>query len=125
MANKGSFVKGDPRINRKGRPKLGNTLAAKFRDALSEPLSETPEGKYTTFDSIVDSIVKKAMKGDLASADWLIARGYGKMIERIEGTNVNQNYDFSNLDLETRMKLLETLKSDRETVIPSDLPDSE
>jgi len=116
------FVKGDSRINRKGRPKIGNTLAERFRDALAVPLSETPEGNYTTFDSIVDAIVKKAMKGDLASADWLIARGWGKLIERLEAVNLNKQYDFTNIPIEERKKLLEALKLG---TVRNDSPDTD
>lgn len=119
--NAGSFKKNDPRICKTGRPKLGKTLAAKFRDALSEPLSETEQGAYTMFDSIVDAIVKKALKGDLASADWLIARGYGKLIDRTENVNLNKTYDFSNVPIEERKKLLETM---RLGTVANDSPDT-
>ena len=119
--NQTSFVKGDPRINRRGRPKLGDSISQKFQDALNEKLS----GDYSQLDSIIDAIVKKALKGDLAAADWLIARGYGKLIERQEHVNLNKNYDFSNVRMEDRQKLLELIKSANGiATVPSDDTDT-
>ena len=107
------FTKGDARINRKGRPKKGESITEKFEDALNEKLN----GDYSNLDSIIDAVMKKALKGDLAAADWIIARGYGKLIERIESTNrnINQNYDVSAIPLEERKRLLEVAKGARRT----------
>jgi hypothetical protein len=120
MARPGTFVKGDSRINRKGRAKKGETLAEMFRDALSDKLN----GDYTKLDSLIDKVVDMALKGNQNAIEYVLARGWGKMIERVESTNVNQNYDFTNLSLEERMKLLEQLKNARATVVPSDDTDS-
>ncbi len=117
--NKGSFQKGDARINRKGRAKVGQSIAEKFRDAGAEELSVG----YSVLDSIIDSIMKKALQGNQDAQEYFIARGYGKMIERIEANNINKNYDFSNLDLEERRKLLELIQSAK-PVVPSDNPDT-
>jgi hypothetical protein len=114
------FVKGDSRINRKGRPKVGQSLAEKFRDALNESLT----GDYTNLDSIIDKVVTKAMKGNQDAIEYVLARSHGKVIERIETTNVNQNYDFTNLSMDERLKLLEQLKSARSTIVPSNNPDT-
>ena len=119
MANKGTFVKGDKRINRKGRPKLGNTLADKFRDAFGEVES----GDYTKLDSAIDKVVTMAQQGNLAALDYALARGWGKLIDRVETNNNNKNYDFSNLPMQDRLKLLELLRQANATV-PSDNPDS-
>ena len=119
-ATSGSFKKGDARINRKGRRKAGNTLAEKFRDAGNEELSEG----YSVLDSIIDSLKTNALKGNQDAIEYFLARGHGKLIERIEAINTNQNYDFSNLSIEERMKLMELIKRAR-TVVPSDNPDTE
>jgi hypothetical protein len=115
------FKKGDTRINRKGRPKIGNTLAERFRDAMSETLDKT--NGYTALDSIIDSIVKKAMQGNQDAIEYCLARGWGKMIDRIENNNINKNYDFSNLSIEERTHLLELIKSAK-PVVADDNPDS-
>lgn len=115
-----SFKKGfDPRRNLKGRPHKGESLSEKFRDALSEKA----EGDYTFLDAIIDTQIDKAIAGDSAAADWVISRGYGKLVDRIESNNINKNYDFTNLPMEERIKLLELLKLANPT-IPSDNPDT-
>lgn len=115
----GSFKKGDARINRKGRPKVGESLSEKFRDAMAERLT----GDYTKLDSLIDTTIAKALKGDQVALEYCLARGFGKMVDRVEATNVNQNYDFTHLDLEARMKLLEQLRDARLTIVPSGNPD--
>lgn len=117
--HQGQFTKGDARINRKGRPKVGESLAEKFRDAMAERLT----GDYTKLDSLIDKTVDMALKGDQAALEYALARGYGKLIDRSENVNVNQNYDFTNLSLEERMKLLEQLKNAGITVVRNNNPD--
>lgn len=120
LNRRGRFKKGDYRINRKGRPKLGMSLAEKFRDAMAEKL----DGDYTKLDSLIDKVVDNALHGEQDALEYVLARGWGKLVDRIEATNVNQNYDFSNLSLEDRMKLLEQIKGARTTIVPSDNPDT-
>jgi hypothetical protein len=123
MANRGAgkpFTKGDTRINRKGRPKVGESLSSICRDALLEVLD--PATGYRRIDSLIDKMTTQAQQGNDKARTELLTRAFGKPVERIEQTNVNQNYDFSNLSLEERMKLLEQIKSARATVI-QDNPD--
>lgn len=118
----GTFVKGDPRINRKGHAKKGETLAEKFRNAMAEAKDEkNPD--YTKLDALIDKVLQKALAGDQASIEYCFARGFGKLIDRIESNNNNKNYDFTNLPMDDRLKLLELLRSANATV-PSDNPDS-
>jgi len=117
---KGTFQPGDTRINRKGRPKKGETIADLCRDALLEVID--PESNYRKIDSIIDKMVTQAQRGNKEARAELLTRTFGKPVERIEQTNVNQNYDFTNLSLEKRMELLEQLKHARVTVI-RDNPD--
>lgn|SRR5574341_293261 len=121
MARKGQFTKGDPRINRKGRPKIGKSLAEMFRDAGDELLDK--QNGYRVIHSMIDAVKQKALKGDIPSIEFFMARGYGKLIERIETNNTNKNYDFSNLSLDERMKLLELLKN-ANAIVPDDNPDT-
>ena len=105
----GQFKKGDSRINRKGRPKKGESLSDITRDALLEVLD--PATGYRKIDSIIDKMITQAMQGDDKARAELLTRTFGKPVERVEQTNVNQNYDFSKMPLEERMKLLEQLKN--------------
>lgn len=90
--NATSFVKGDSRINRKGRPKKGESIAEKFRDALAERVN----GDYSKLDSLIDKVVDKALKGDQQAIEFVLARGWGKLIDRIEVTP-RQQFDLSKL----------------------------
>lgn len=107
MARGKPFVNGDSRINRKGRPKVGQSLSEKFRDALQERLDEG--SGYSQIDSIIDAQIKKALKGDLSAADWLFARGWGKVPDRIQLTQ-HPAMDLSKLSLEERLAMEEMLK---------------
>ena len=117
-----AFKKGDPRINRKGRPKLGQSIAERFRDAMAEQLDES--NGYSKLDSIIDTVISKALKGDQDAIEYCLARGWGKLIDRIETNNTNKNYDFTNLSMDERLKLLELLKNAGATTIPSNNPDT-
>lgn len=120
MANKGKpFAKGvDSRRNLKGRPKVGETLADLCRDALLEVIDESTG--YRKIDSILDKMVTQAQQGNKDARAELLTRTFGKPVERIEATNVNQNYDFSHLSMEERLKLLEQLRNARATVVRDD-----
>lgn len=121
MAGKGKpFTKGDTRINRKGRKKKGDVFSELLRDALLEVLD--PATGYRRIDSIADKMVTQAQQGNKDARQDVLHYAYGKPVERIEQTNVNQNYDFSNLSLEERVKLLEQLRNARATVV-RDNPD--
>lgn len=120
MAGNGRFTKGDSRINRKGRPKKGESLSDILRDALLEVVDESTG--YRRIDSLIDKMVTQAQQGNKDARNELLTRAFGKPVERIEQTNVNQNYDFSNLSLEERVKLLEQIKSARATIV-QDNPD--
>lgn len=111
MAGKGRpFTTGDPRINKKGRPKKGTRISDKFEDMLNEVLD--PLTGYTVLDSMMDAVKKKALQGDLPSLEYVIARAYGKMVERVESNNknVNENYDLSDRPLDERKMVWEILK---------------
>lgn len=108
--------------NPNGRPKKGQSLAEKFRDAMAEAKDEqNPD--YTLLDEVIDKLVEKALAGDQNAIEYCLARGWGKMIDRVENSNTNKNYDFSNMPMEERLKLLELL-GNAGTTVPSDNPDT-
>jgi hypothetical protein len=112
--------------NPKGRPKKGETLAEMFRDALSEPIKETDEGSYTRLHKIIDKVVAKAEAGDQQAIEYALARGFGKLIDRVESANVNKQYDFKDIPIEERKRVLEALKlgTVRNESPDSDQPDT-
>lgn len=89
------FTKGDPRINRKGRAKVGMTLAEKVRDAMNEAVTEGQE--YTKLDQMIDDAMAQARKGKFQYLEALWARGFGKVPDKLEIDNEGEKYDLSRL----------------------------
>lgn len=79
------FVKGDPRINRKGAPKK----LPELDKLLAEVLGEEKDGK-TAAEAILSAIRLKAVKGDVRAAEMLMDRAYGKAKQQID-LDVNKN----------------------------------
>lgn len=79
------FVKGDPRINRAGRPKgaVGDVITSKFRSFLEKRVKEVDlDGKVITaerLDFILASMYKEATKGNTRATELLLERGYGRV----------------------------------------------
>ena len=106
------FVKGDPRINRKGRPKVGLTVAERIRDAMNEPVKEGDA--YTKFDQLVDEAMRRAKNGHFQFFQSLMARAYGNVPDQVQML-VEKPPDLSklsNLEVETLLKLMEKAKAD-------------
>ena len=81
MAVPGGFVKGfDPRRNRKGRAKVGETFAEKVRDALAEEIRPG----YSKLDALIDEALERAKAGDYQFFDSLMSRAFGKVPDRVE-----------------------------------------
>ena len=94
------FVKGDPRINRKGRTPLGTTLAEYLRAIIEE----TDDGKkQSVADRMIEIAIKKANQGQFQFWDAILNRAYGKVPDKVE-INKEEKPDLSKL---TKEELIE------------------
>ena len=103
------FVKGDPRINSKGRPKLGQTFAEYVRNFMESE----DEAKGTIVAEMMEIAVKKARQGQYQFWEALVNRAYGKVPDKVE-MQTEEKPDLSKLtkeELETWMQLLAKVKS--------------
>jgi hypothetical protein len=76
------FEKGDPRINRKGRPKKGSALT----DILSTKLDEENKSGALRREVIAEKLLKLAEGGDLAAVKYVFDRIDGRPRESVELT---------------------------------------
>jgi hypothetical protein len=77
------FAKGDPRINRKGRPPVGESLAEIVRRIGVEKVS-AGEDKMTRIEGLCRIVYGRALKGDIPAAKLIFERGWGAPVQPIE-----------------------------------------
>lgn len=108
------FTKGDPRINRNGRPKMVPGL-----DKLLVEVLGAEVGKKTKVQRILEKLADLAIKGDVRAAELLLNRCYGKPVETIRATadittngeSLNKRIDVSKLSDAALMELVEAVRN--------------
>jgi hypothetical protein len=69
------FVKGDPRINRKGQPKKIPSLDAVLQDVL---------GDNNEMKAVIKKVINEAKKGNIRASELLLNRVYGNVKQTID-----------------------------------------
>ena len=84
--NRGRFVKGDPRINRKGRPRTFDQLRKLVLSLLNEPVKR-PDGELLVVDGHVVTRVEMILRNAMSNprfAQWILEVAYGKVPDKVE-----------------------------------------
>lgn len=113
------FVKGDTRINRKGRPKKGHALSDRLREMGKKIVEKTTQTKN---DLLAEQIWTRALDGDQNDIKTILDRTEGKPVAKVESESVllieDRVEDF------TKEKLLEKINENMrmvgETILISD-----
>jgi len=74
------FVKGDPRINRKGRAKKGQTMT----DILTLKLDSMNEAGTMRREAVAEKLIAMALGGDLGALKYIFDRCDGRPRESLE-----------------------------------------
>jgi hypothetical protein len=76
----GRFEKGDPRINRRGRPKKGEAIT----DILQKLLDNKNNAGKLRRETVSEKLIELAEKGDITAIKYLIDRLDGRPRETVE-----------------------------------------
>ena len=80
-----TFVKGDSRINKRGRPKFPESmagLAKELRRVLGERVS--PKERRTKLEELIRSCYEEARRGNIRAVELIFDRAYGKPVQQID-----------------------------------------
>jgi hypothetical protein len=77
------FVKDDPRINRRGRPKKGEAIT----DILQKLLDKKDDSGKLRREKVSEKLIELAEKGDIVAIKYLVDRLDGKPKETVELEN--------------------------------------
>ena len=96
------FKKGDPNINRAGRPKKGESFG-EICKSIGEELVRAGDSEIERKEAIVRIIYKKALEGDLKAAEILLDRVDGKAKQVVEANmkQINVILDKDDIDAVT------------------------
>ena len=87
------FDKNDPRINRKGRPRVLPELKEVLTEILSEEITNQKGEKATRLEAILRTLNAKAQKGDIRAIQEVLDRAFGKSKSSTEMEENNRPVD--------------------------------
>jgi len=114
----GPFKPGDPRINRKGRPKKGQTFTDVLEKVLKEKTVDYNGKKISGKEAAARKLLQLAISGDVTALKYLADRidGSPRGLTALVGAqdqppvNVNANFDFGKLTDDELDSLEQTLE---------------
>ena len=83
------FKKGDPRINRLGRPKKGETISDLLLNQLNIKDVSNGYEKIQRKEAILERLIQLALKGDLNAIKYIVDRIDGTPTQKVEADVVN------------------------------------
>ena len=97
------FIKNDPRINRKGRPKKGQSLT----DILDYNLDMKNKDGVLYRDGVAKKLIQLALSGDVAAIKYIMDRIDGRPAETIKASVQNSFIDITAIEKKLEAALLE------------------
>lgn len=116
LENGKPFKKGDPRINKNGRPKGSrnrSTIVREWLDTKTEMKNPFTgkKGKTKIVDAMVWSMINQVLKkGNVQAFKELMDSGFGKIIESTYNINTDMTYE----EAKKRLEQLDGLDTDSE-----------
>jgi hypothetical protein len=93
------FSKGDPNINREGRPRKGESLA----DVMEKILAENAGQDFDKKEALCRKMIKLAFDGESWAMKEVFDRTYGKPKQVIDQNNRNLNITISQDDADAAL----------------------
>lgn len=101
----------DPRRNITGRAQV-NDIKGYIKGRLTEDADA--DGRYSKLDSLIEAVIKRAMRGDHAALKLCLEYGFGKPTQTIEVSGKDGaailTHDFSNISNDELQNHIATLK---------------
>lgn len=107
MANKNAIPPKHSQFKKgqSGNPAGRTPVLPDLKDLMTKVLSEEKQG-MTAAEAILRGQISKAVKGDTRAAEWLIDRGYGKLLQKVNFSGAVGVTDLSESELDNKIQEL-------------------